>query len=169
MTENDPDLIAKLSQQAKISALNSPRPQSPGLSPLRPETRRPQVKYTRHQIREAIKLAAEVGVKAAEQATGVKKATIYKACQDPNFGNIPESKRIVDDVFTLEYIKTPRMTTLVTAARLALYWHANMKGKGLAGKKRECFFRAADRFHLNRNVFWALYRKNLIDGVIYEP
>jgi len=169
MPNQDTDSIAKLSQQAKIASLFSPRPQSPGLSPIRPEMKRPNVKYTKHQIKEAVKLAAQIGVAAAEKATGVKTATIYKAAQDPNHGELPKSNQIVNDVFKEDYIKNPRMLTLVTAARLALYWHSQMKGMGVAARKRECFFRAADRFHLNRNTFWSMYRRNQIDGVIYEP
>lgn len=169
MPDSNSVFIAKLSQQAKIASLSSPRPQSPGLSPVRPEMKRPHVKYTKHQIAEAVKLAAQVGVEAASIASGVKVATIYKAAQEPGRGQKPKSKQIIDDVFKEGYVKSPRMTTLITAARLALYWHANMKGHGEAAKKRECFFRAAERFHLNKNVFWNLYRKNEIDGIIYEP
>lgn len=165
---HDPDTIAQMSQKAKIASLSSPRPQSPGLSPLRPEMKRPNVKYTKHQKKEAVKLAAQIGVAAAAEASGVKASTIYKAAQDPNHGELPKSKQIVDDVFKEGYIKSPRMTTLVTAARLALYWHGQMPGLGMAAKKRECFFRAADRFHLNRNTFWSMYRKNEIDGIVYE-
>lgn len=169
MTNQDTDAIAKLSQQAKIASLSSPRPQSPGLSPIRPEMKRPHVKYTKHQIREAVKLAAQIGVAAAEKATGVKGSTIYKAAQDPNHGDLTKTDQIVNDVFKQDFIKNPRMVTLVTAARLALYWHSQMPGLGYAARKRDCFFRAADRFNLNRHMFWTMYRKNQIDGIIYEP
>lgn len=155
---NDPREVRRITEEARIMA-GKPRAQPPGLSPEKPK-RRGQQLYSEQQVAEAIKLAATVGVPMAEEMTGVNRWTIYRVA-----GRERKKKKLVP----IDTPKNPRMRSFMSAARLALYWHMNLRQVKPAPRlKRDCFDRAADKFQIKRADLWTAYITNQIDGITYD-
>lgn len=153
---NDPREVRRLSEEARIMA-GKPIGQPPGLSPEKPK-RKGQKVYDDHQIDEAIKLAAKVGVTLAEQMTGVSRWTIYK---------VAALQRKAAKLQPVNAPVNPRMKSFIAAAKLALYWHMNLqKLKPSPRLKRDCFDRAADKYGIKRSDLWGAYIANQIDGIV---
>lgn len=164
---NPPKEVKKLQQAARIASMGNSYVQPPGLSPMKPAALARQKTYTPLQKKEAVDLAAKVGVTEAERITGISRWTIYKAARDPHLGQDAPSKKLENNIHKAGAI-SPHMLTLIKAARLALYWYNNIQGITRGEQvKKDCFRRAAKKFELNFDSFWTTYTHNKIDGVPY--
>jgi hypothetical protein len=165
METNDISLINKIYYKALQAADKPVEIQPPVASPIKPEAVRERYKYTPFQLNEAKKMAARVGVEEASRLTGVKSSTIYKIGQYPKKikAKAPMLKKERKDL----EIKR-RMTTYVTAAKMALYWYSNicatMPGKSA---KKKCFERAAIKYFIKPEDLWMAFTNNKIEGVNY--
>jgi hypothetical protein len=167
MASNPPDQVRKLQQAARIASIGNTYAQPPGLSPEKPRNPTGGRAYTELQKKEAVDLAAKVGVTEAERITGISRWTIYKAARDPYLGKESPSKKLENNLHTTGSIH-PHMLTLIKAARSALYWYNNIQGITRGEQvKKDCFRRAAKKFDLNFDSLWTAYTHNKIDGVPY--
>jgi hypothetical protein len=110
-------------------------------------------KYSDAQIIEAKRLALSDGVAFASEKTGVSAASIYKLIKPPK----PKAKA------------APRKPTQARPERAMLaspqYKKAKAMGEmffasipGSIVAKRKCMDRAAERFGLDRAIFWRAYK-----------
>ena len=158
MTHNDPEIARDIAEHARMASLEAIK-HPPGLSPEAPTVKR-RTQYNAHQIKEALQLAKKVGVAAAAKACGVSTWIIYRAGANPS--------RLKERVKNAPKGPTPKMETLQSAARIALYWNSNIRGlKVRSSFKRDCFNRAAARYKINPAVLWREYTTNQIEGVPY--
>jgi len=153
MEVTNPDLktISAISLDQKVEEINKDAQRIiyavPGVSPMKPPKKRKRSQYNAIQLKEAVELAAVVGVAKASERSGVKPSSIYKFAE--------QSGRTITHMRGRATVMPQRKyaaSLLREAFNVGMEWHKNTE-VGL----RTCIYRAAQKYRINENYLWSLY------------